>query len=73
MTLAHVLVRTVFINPEHTWFVSRLLDFTGAIGYEHVDLDSCSPSERPKLALPGEDGELLPEPQPLPSPVRGLL
>uniref|UniRef100_A0A287AG36 Basement membrane-specific heparan sulfate proteoglycan core protein n=1 Tax=Sus scrofa TaxID=9823 RepID=A0A287AG36_PIG len=49
-------------------FNMELLDFTGAIGYEHVDLDSCSPSERPKLALPGEDGELLPEPQPLPSP-----
>ncbi|XP_047649705.1 laminin subunit alpha-1 isoform X1 [Phacochoerus africanus] len=54
-------IRNLIFNME-------LLDFTGAIGYEHVDLDSCSPSERPKLALPGEDGELLPEPQPLPSP-----
>lgn len=70
MTLVHGLVCIISINFENTLFVSRLLDFTSATGYEHVDLDSCLLSERPKLALHGEDGELLPEPQPLPSPVR---
>ena len=70
MTLVHVLACIISINFENTLFVSRLLDFTSATGYEHVDLDSCLLSERPKLALHGEDSELPPEPQPLPSPVR---
>lgn len=47
------------------------MDFTSAVGYEQVDLDTCLLSERPKLALHGEDSELPPEPQPLPSLVRG--
>ncbi|XP_024619438.1 laminin subunit alpha-1 [Neophocaena asiaeorientalis asiaeorientalis] len=49
-------------------FNMELLDFTSATGYEQVDLDSCLLSKQPKLALHGEDGELPPEPQPLPSP-----
>lgn len=42
-------------------FLSRLLDLTGAIGYEKVDLGSCLLSERPTLALHREDSEPLPE------------
>lgn len=70
MTLVHGLVCIISINFENTLFLSRLLDFTSATGYEQVDLDSCLLSKQPKLALHGEDGELPPEPQPLPSPVR---
>uniref|UniRef100_A0A452DRB5 Laminin G domain-containing protein n=2 Tax=Capra hircus TaxID=9925 RepID=A0A452DRB5_CAPHI len=57
----HGCIRNLVFNME-------LLDFTSATDYEHADLDSCSLSERPKLAVYREDGELLPEPQPLPSP-----
>nr|KAF6422581.1 laminin subunit alpha 1 [Rousettus aegyptiacus] len=59
----HGCIRNLIFNME-------LLDFTSAVGSEQVDLDTCLLSERSKLALHGEDGELLPEPQPLPSPVR---
>lgn len=52
--------------------MSRPLDFTGAVGYDQVDLDSCLLSEKPRLALQEEDSELLPEPHPLPRPVRGI-
>nr|KAF6422584.1 laminin subunit alpha 1 [Rousettus aegyptiacus] len=57
----HGCIRNLIFNME-------LLDFTSAVGSEQVDLDTCLLSERSKLALHGEDGELLPEPQPLPSP-----
>ncbi|KAI4555165.1 hypothetical protein MJT46_015551 [Ovis ammon polii x Ovis aries] len=57
----HGCIRNLVFNME-------LLDFTSATDYEHADLDSCSLSERPKLAVYREDGELPPEPQPLPSP-----
>ncbi|XP_026264666.2 laminin subunit alpha-1 [Urocitellus parryii] len=49
-------------------FNMELLDFTRAVGHEQADLDTCLLSERPKLALPGEDSELLPEPSTLPLP-----
>lgn len=71
MALALVLVCHVLVNFENPSFVSRLLDFTSAVGYEQVDLDTCLLSERPPLALPGVDDKLPPQPQPLPSPVRG--
>uniref|UniRef100_A0A671ETU2 Basement membrane-specific heparan sulfate proteoglycan core protein n=1 Tax=Rhinolophus ferrumequinum TaxID=59479 RepID=A0A671ETU2_RHIFE len=58
----HGCVRNLIFNME-------LLDFTNAVGYEQVDLDTCLLSERSKLALHGEDdGKLSPEPHPLPSP-----
>ncbi|XP_039701762.1 laminin subunit alpha-1 isoform X1 [Pteropus medius] len=57
----HGCIRNLIFNME-------LLDFTSAVGSEQVDLDTCLLSERSKLALHGEDGKLLPEPQPLPSP-----
>ncbi|XP_031295017.2 laminin subunit alpha-1 isoform X1 [Camelus dromedarius] len=57
----HGCIRNLIWNME-------LLDFTSATGYEQVDLDTCLLSERPKLVLHEEDGELPPEPQPLPSP-----
>nr|XP_020733720.1 laminin subunit alpha-1 [Odocoileus virginianus texanus] len=60
-SLFHGCIRNLVFNME-------LLDFTSATDYEHADLDSCSLSERPKLAVYREDGELPPEPQPLPSP-----
>ncbi|XP_058412658.1 laminin subunit alpha-1 isoform X1 [Diceros bicornis minor] len=59
----HGCIRDLVFNVE-------LLDFTSAVDYEQADLDTCVLSERPKLALHGEDSELLPEPQPLPSPER---
>ncbi|ELK05743.1 Laminin subunit alpha-1 [Pteropus alecto] len=59
----HGCIRNLIFNME-------LLDFTSAVGSEQVDLDTCLLSERSKLALHGEDGKLLPEPQPLPSPVK---
>ncbi|VTJ78003.1 Hypothetical predicted protein [Marmota monax] len=49
-------------------FNMELLDFTRAVGHEQADLDTCLLSERPKLALHGEDSELLPEPSTLPHP-----
>ncbi|KAM5218754.1 laminin subunit alpha-1 isoform 1-T1 [Hipposideros larvatus] len=57
----HGCIRNLIFNRE-------LLDFTSAVGHEQVDLDACLLSERPQLALRGEEGKLLPEPQPLPSP-----
>ncbi|DAA15893.1 TPA: laminin, alpha 1-like [Bos taurus] len=57
----HGCIRNLVFNME-------LLDFTSAADYEHADLDSCSLSGRPKLAVYREDGERPPEPQPLPSP-----
>ncbi|KAM9633189.1 laminin subunit alpha-1 [Trichechus inunguis] len=57
----HGCIRNLVFNME-------LLDFTSAVGYEQVDLDTCWLSEMPKLALQGEDTKLPPEPQPLPSP-----
>lgn len=71
MALVLVLVCHISVNFENPLFVSRLLDFTSAVGYEQVDLDTCLLSERPPLAVPGVDDKLLPQPQPLPSPVRG--
>lgn len=47
------------------------MDFTSAVGYEQVDLDTCLLSERPKPVLREEDGELPPEPRLLPRLVRG--
>uniref|UniRef100_A0A8C9AUH6 Laminin subunit alpha-2 n=1 Tax=Prolemur simus TaxID=1328070 RepID=A0A8C9AUH6_PROSS len=55
----HGCIRNLIFNLE-------LLDFTSAVGYEQVDLDTCLLSERPKLALLGEDGELPPQPRALP-------
>lgn len=52
--------------------MSRLLDFTSAVVYEQVELDTCLVSARPELALPGADSQLLLEPQPLPNLVRGV-
>lgn len=72
MALVHILVCHVLINFENALFVSRFLDFTSAVRYEQVDLDTCLLSERSQLALHGEDGKLPPEPHPLPSPVRGV-
>ncbi|XP_044239068.3 laminin subunit alpha-1 isoform X2 [Ursus arctos] len=56
----HGCIKNLIFNMEH-------LDFTSAAGNEQVDLDTCLLSERPKLALHGEDSELPPESQPLPS------
>lgn len=70
MTLVHVLTCSILINFENTVFVCRLLDFSRAVGYEQVDLDTCLLSERPELALHGVDGELPSDSRPLPSPVR---
>nr|XP_036864248.1 laminin subunit alpha-1 isoform X1 [Manis javanica] len=55
----HGCIRNLIFNTEH-------LDFTTAVGYEQVDLDTCSLSERPQLALHRGNGELPPEPQPVP-------
>ncbi|XP_060056690.1 laminin subunit alpha-1 [Erinaceus europaeus] len=49
-------------------FNMELLDFSSAVGYEQVDLDSCWSSERPVQLLPGEDSQLSPESLILPSP-----
>ncbi|XP_036274949.1 laminin subunit alpha-1 [Pipistrellus kuhlii] len=57
----HGCIRNLIFNMEP-------LDFTGAVGYEHVDLDTCLLSERPRLDRQEEDSELLPEPHPLPRP-----
>ncbi|XP_066103211.1 laminin subunit alpha-1 [Saccopteryx bilineata] len=57
----HGCIRNLIFNME-------LLDFTRAVGYGQVDLDTCLLSERPTLALGGEDSKLPPEPRPLPSP-----
>ncbi|XP_058133366.1 laminin subunit alpha-1 isoform X2 [Dasypus novemcinctus] len=57
----HGCIRNLVFNTE-------LLDFTRAVGYEHVDLDTCWLSEESKRAL--QDAELLSAPQPLPSPVQ---
>ncbi|KAK1337594.1 hypothetical protein QTO34_002227 [Cnephaeus nilssonii] len=57
----HGCIRNLIFNMEP-------LDFTGAVGFEHVDLDTCLLSERPRLALQEEDSELQPEPHPLPRP-----
>ncbi|XP_006868776.1 PREDICTED: laminin subunit alpha-1 [Chrysochloris asiatica] len=57
----HGCIKNLIFNME-------LLDFTSAVGYEQVDLDTCLLSETSTLALQGEDTELPPEPQPLPSP-----
>ncbi|XP_058532986.1 laminin subunit alpha-1 isoform X2 [Ochotona princeps] len=46
---------------ENLVFNMELLDFTGAVGYEKVDLGSCLLSERLPLALHREDSEPLPE------------
>ncbi|XP_037662104.1 laminin subunit alpha-1 isoform X2 [Choloepus didactylus] len=59
----HGCIRNLALNAE-------LLDVTSAVGYEHVDLDTCWLSERSKRTPPGEDPELPPEPRALPSPVR---
>nr|XP_023503193.1 laminin subunit alpha-1 isoform X3 [Equus caballus] len=59
----HGCIRNLVFNAE-------LLDFTSAVGYEQVDLDTCLLAERPPPALHGEDKALLPEPRPLPSPER---
>ncbi|XP_075388834.1 laminin subunit alpha-1 isoform X1 [Tenrec ecaudatus] len=57
----HGCIRNLVFNME-------LLDFTSAVGYEQVDLDTCMLSESANRAPQGEDIERLPEPQPLPSP-----
>ncbi|XP_036906226.1 laminin subunit alpha-1 isoform X2 [Sturnira hondurensis] len=57
----HGCIRNLVFNME-------LLDFSRALDYEQVDLDTCLLSQRPELALHGVDGELPPEPRPLPSP-----
>ncbi|XP_062932695.1 laminin subunit alpha-1 [Cynocephalus volans] len=57
----HGCIRNLIFNME-------LLDFTSAVGYEQVDLDTCVLSERLRLALHGEDRELLPESLGPPSP-----
>ncbi|KAG8521110.1 Laminin subunit alpha-1, partial [Galemys pyrenaicus] len=59
----HGCIRNLIFNME-------LLDFTSAVKYEHVDLDTCLLSERTTPASHGEDSKLLPEPQPLPRPER---
>ncbi|EMP33411.1 Laminin subunit alpha-1 [Chelonia mydas] len=50
-------------------FNMQLLDFTTAVRYEHVDMDSCLLSEKPKSAIQAEDIEIQPELQPLPIPL----
>ncbi|XP_006891492.1 PREDICTED: laminin subunit alpha-1 [Elephantulus edwardii] len=64
----HGCIRNLIFNME-------LLDFTSAVGYEHVDLDTCMLSETHKVALEEDirvleekNIKLLPGPQPLPSP-----
>ncbi|KAM7125254.1 laminin subunit alpha-1 isoform 2-T3 [Molossus nigricans] len=57
----HGCIRNLIFNTE-------LLDFTGVVGSEQVDLDTCLLSEGPTRALRGDDGELPPEPQPVPRP-----
>ncbi|XP_008589478.1 PREDICTED: laminin subunit alpha-1-like [Galeopterus variegatus] len=57
----HGCIRNLIFNME-------LLDFTSAVGYEQVDLDTCVRSERLRLALHGEDHDLLPESLGPPSP-----
>ncbi|XP_012581228.1 PREDICTED: laminin subunit alpha-1 [Condylura cristata] len=59
------------LNFANTLFVSRLLDFTSAVHYEHVDLDTCLLSERPDPASHGEDSEPQPLPRPEPCAVEG--
>ncbi|KAM6217502.1 laminin subunit alpha-1 [Rhynchocyon petersi] len=68
----HGCIRNIIFNTE-------LLDFTRAVGYEQVELDTCVLSETPKLTLGVEDLSfleeeddinLLPGPPPQPSPER---
>lgn len=46
----------------------RLLYFTTSMKYEHVDMDSCFLSEKPKPALQPEDIEIEPGLQAFPVP-----
>ncbi|OXB66455.1 hypothetical protein ASZ78_007505 [Callipepla squamata] len=48
-------------------FNKELLDFTTSMKYEHVDMDSCFLSEKPKAAIQPEDVEIQVE---LPVPLR---
>ncbi|XP_061212315.1 laminin subunit alpha-1 isoform X2 [Neopsephotus bourkii] len=50
-------------------FNKELLYFTTSMKYEHVDMDSCFLSEKPKPAIP-EDTEIQPELRALPVPLR---
>lgn len=49
----------------------RLLDLSGAVKYEGVDMDSCLLEERPKRLLLPDDGDV--EPEPTPGPDQGPL
>lgn len=40
----------------------RLLDLSGAVKYEGVDMDSCLLEERPKRLLLPDEGDVEPEP-----------
>ncbi|XP_019328886.1 PREDICTED: laminin subunit alpha-1 [Aptenodytes forsteri] len=53
-------------------FNKELLYFTTSMKYEHVDMDSCFLSEKPKPAIQPEDTEIQPELQALPVPLRPL-
>ncbi|XP_010221580.1 PREDICTED: laminin subunit alpha-1, partial [Tinamus guttatus] len=53
-------------------FNKELLDFTTSMKYEHVDMDSCFLSGKPRPALQPEDVEIRPELQALPVPQRPL-
>ncbi|KFQ65922.1 Laminin subunit alpha-1, partial [Pelecanus crispus] len=53
-------------------FNKELLYFTTSMKYEHVDMDSCFLSEKPKPAIQPEDIEIQPELQALPVPLRPL-
>ncbi|GAB0182708.1 laminin subunit alpha-1 [Grus japonensis] len=53
-------------------FNKELLYFTTSMKYEHVDMDSCFLSEKPKPAIQPENIEIQPELQALPVPLRPL-
>ncbi|XP_076992059.1 laminin subunit alpha-1 isoform X2 [Tamandua tetradactyla] len=59
----HGCIRNLAFNAE-------LLDFSSAVAFEHVDVDTCWFSERSRRTPQGEDPQPPPGPQPLPSPVQ---
>ncbi|NXY84481.1 LAMA1 protein, partial [Alcedo cyanopectus] len=53
-------------------FNKELLYFTTFMRHEHVDMESCFVSEKPRPAIQPEDSEMPPELQALPVPLRPL-
>lgn len=56
----------------HFSFKLRLLDFTTAVRYEGVDMDTCFLSEKPKPVTQPDEEEILSEMQMLPISFRSV-